>query len=127
MHAGVACRAGQGPGYTPLIVAEDARPTSDPPSPGSPGSEGFGLHHPLAVCRRCGARLVRVRRSWLDRSISIAYPVKRYRCPGARCGRTVLIGSRSQVERRTAIVRSVVVTLALMLLATWLALKFGGQ
>lgn len=40
-----------------------------------------------AKCRQCGDEaLIRIRRRFIDRLMSLAYPVKRYRCSAPWCG-----------------------------------------
>ena len=55
--------------------------------PGSHAPSGTELAHPQhARCRQCGdEKLIRIRRRFVDRLISVVYPLKRYRCTAAGC------------------------------------------
>lgn len=74
-------------------------------------------YHPVAVCPRCGGPLVRIRRRWPDKLLSVLYPVKRYRCDAGSCKRVTLVRSQSEFNRRLRPMRRAVV-LVLLCLAT---------
>lgn len=55
----------------------------DLPSPNEPDAAANGARMP---CPRCRLEMERVERHFLDRVISLAVPVRRYRCVAPRCG-----------------------------------------
>jgi predicted DCC family thiol-disulfide oxidoreductase YuxK len=51
-------------------------------------------------CPKCNGKLRRINRRPLDRSISLVYPVARYRCAGRECGWEGTIGDYRKAAER---------------------------